>query len=1094
MRSSFELPRKGAPHVPVAMGDFDIEPPTAKENLFHPGLFDAVSSGGTPRKRNRFRRPATGSSNRSPLGDSSASGEATDAAAADAIDASAHELDAMPSSHPVKGVTITAEQMADLTKEERELLAKLSARLPALRPSATEPTTPPAAAKERAISPPHPPPPPQPPTPANSSAAALGSAASVAAAEAAAAAAVAALLASGAPLGGFTVGANGPLPVPPARRKPVSPPSATKPAVAAEVTSFARPSTALPTVSVPLHWSPPAASAAAGAFFGNGVTAQPSPIEVIMADAAPDIDDDSPQFSVGAGDEGARSSRSAGRRAKPASARRVPSVGRAGDGFGDEAGAAIEPTASLAERFRQVGLHSERDLSANVPTAATASSVPSIPGAPGAPAAGAGAFAPPPDLMFSIGAEEAAARRAGRRRPGTGFARSGAVSSEEAEGSTSAIPNAFSSTSSAAPPSSSSSSSSQLPASLLPKSRSAWEGGGAEAATASSSSSNSSTGAAAAAAAASNAAPVVTGGTAGLGDEPPKEDPAWRLAEEQKERGNRRYAIKSWAEANVCYQKAISELRKHAAWGTATAEGRALNTRAASYHANSAAALMQLARMADAVAECDAALRADSKLGKALLRVAHVQLMLGDTDEARRFYLEAAQVGNSAESEAGLKACADDEQQAARLHSELIMCRRAAASTMGSAASSQQLKGLLNALETACTRSPHNLTLRSLQAEALSASGRMTEAHALCEAQLATPAAHKGHASLWHCTLGRVLYDSSLLPEAADKLSESLARPNAPAGAKPLLRLVQKLETERTAGNNAFKRGDWTQAVEAYTRALAVDPTHARFNALLYCNRGAAHAKNNALQQALADCSAAIALNRSYAKAYLRRGELRARCGDRSRALEDLGAAQRLDASGPVGLEAQRRVAELRKEQAREAANAAGAAAGAGAGSGWDRARAHHGGSSGYAGAGASSRGAGSERPSTAVAPPPKAPNHYEVLGVEPSADADAIRKAYKKLCLKFHPDKHASSPMAEKAKAQDAFLAVQKAYDVLSDVTQRRTYDLEQRSRSRAGGLGGFGGARGAGPFGFASGMEDDLFSAFYGRHAQARAPPGRR
>jgi DnaJ family protein C protein 7 len=589
---------------------------------------------------------------------------------------------------------------------------------------------------------------------------------------------------------------------------------------------------------------------------------------------------------------------------------------------------------------------------------------------------------------------------------------------------------------------------------------------------------------------------VVTGGTAGLGDEPPKEDPAWRLAEEQKERGNRRYAIKSWAEANVCYQKAISELRKHAAWGTATAEGRALNTRAASYHANSAAALMQLARMADAVAECDAALRADSKLGKALLRVAHVQLMLGDTDEARRFYLEAAQVGNSAESEAGLKACADDEQQAARLHSELIMCRRAAASTMGSAASSQQLKGLLNALETACTRSPHNLTLRSLQAEALSASGRMTEAHALCEAQLATPAAHKGHASLWHCTLGRVLYDSSLLPEAADKLSESLARPNAPAGAKPLLRLVQKLETERTAGNNAFKRGDWTQAVEAYTRALAVDPTHARFNALLYCNRGAAHAKNNALQQALADCSAAIALNRSYAKAYLRRGELRARCGDRSRALEDLGAAQRLDASGPVGLEAQRRVAELRKEQAREAANAARDAAGAaaGAGSGWDRARAHHGGSSGYAGAGASSRGAGSERPSTAVAPPPKAPNHYEVLGVEPSADADAIRKAYKKLCLKFHPDKHASSPMAEKAKAQDAFLAVQKAYDVLSDVTQRRTYDLEQRSRSRAGGLGGFGGARGAGPFGFASGMEDDLFSAFYGRHAQARAPPGRR
>ena len=51
-----------------------------------------------------------------------------------------------------------------------------------------------------------------------------------------------------------------------------------------------------------------------------------------------------------------------------------------------------------------------------------------IPGTPAATTAGAGIFAPPPDLTFSIGAtEEAAARRAGRRRPATGFARSSAV-------------------------------------------------------------------------------------------------------------------------------------------------------------------------------------------------------------------------------------------------------------------------------------------------------------------------------------------------------------------------------------------------------------------------------------------------------------------------------------------------------------------------------------------------------------------------------------------------------------------------------------------------------------------------------------------
>ena len=65
-----------------------------------------------------------------------------------------------------------------------------------------------------------------------------------------------------------------------------------------------------------------------------------------------------------------------------------------------------------------------------------ASSVPStgIPGTPAATTAGAGIFAPPPDLTFSIGAtEEAAARRAGRRRPATGFARSSAVERRQVE-------------------------------------------------------------------------------------------------------------------------------------------------------------------------------------------------------------------------------------------------------------------------------------------------------------------------------------------------------------------------------------------------------------------------------------------------------------------------------------------------------------------------------------------------------------------------------------------------------------------------------------------------------------------------------------
>ena len=104
-------------------------------------------------------------------------------------------------------------------------------------------------------------------------------------------------------------------------------------------------------------------------------------------------------------------------------------------------------------------------------------------------------------------------------------------------------------------------------------------------------------------------------------------------------------------------------------------------------------------------------------------------------------------------------------------------------------------------------------------------------------------------------------------------------------------------------------------------------------------------------------------------------------------------------------------------------------------------------------------------------------PDHYGALGVDSGADADAIRKAYKKLCLKYHPDKAAGSSESEKEQAQKKFLEVQKAYEVLSDASQRRLYDAERSRRGGFGGFGGFGGRYGGSFGGFG---EDDLFGAF--------------
>ena len=79
--------------------------------------------------------------------------------------------------------------------------------------------------------------------------------------------------------------------------------------------------------------------------------------------------------------------------------------------------------------------------------------------------------------------------------------------------------------------------------------------------------------------------------------------------------------------------------------------------------------------------------------------------------------------------------------------------------------------------------------------------------------------------------------------------------------------------------------------------------------------------------------------------------------------------------------------------------------------------------------------------------------DYYQILGVSRSATDDELKKAYRKMALKFHPDKN-KAPDAE-----DKFKEAAEAYEVLSDAKKRNIYDQEEEGQGAAAGGGDCGG-----------------------------------
>src|ERR1700735_3080782 len=93
--------------------------------------------------------------------------------------------------------------------------------------------------------------------------------------------------------------------------------------------------------------------------------------------------------------------------------------------------------------------------------------------------------------------------------------------------------------------------------------------------------------------------------------------------------------------------------------------------------------------------------------------------------------------------------------------------------------------------------------------------------------------------------------------------------------------------------------------------------------------------------------------------------------------------------------------------------------------------------------------------------------DYYDVLGVAKGSDADEIKKAYRKMAIKYHPDKNQGDKAAE-----DKFKEAAEAYEVLSNPEKRQRYDqFGHAANAQSANGGGYGGG----------GMNmEDIFSQF--------------
>ncbi|XP_031272500.1 uncharacterized protein LOC116130971 [Pistacia vera] len=504
----------------------------------------------------------------------------------------------------------------------------------------------------------------------------------------------------------------------------------------------------------------------------------------------------------------------------------------------------------------------------------------------------------------------------------------------------------------------------------------------------------------------------------------------WRL------RGNQAYTNGHLSKAEDCYTQGINCVSK-------SENSRSCLRALMLCYSNRAATRMSLGRMRDALEDCMLAVAIDLNFLRVQVRAANCYLALGELEDASLYFKKCLLSGSDICVDRKIAVEASDGLRKAQKVSECM--QRSAEHLQNKTLNDAQ--SALAVIDEALLISYYSEKLLEMKAEALFMLRKYEEVIQLCEqtfdsaeknsptfnadSQLANLDRFEPSKDfrLWRCRLiFKSYFNLGRLEEAVASLEkqEKLGNGGKPLESSiPIVATVRELLRHKVAGNEAFQAGRHSEAIEHYTAALSCTVESHPFAAICFCNRAAAYKALGNITDAIADCSLSIALDGNYIKQLSVRKTLYEMIRDYWQAASDL---QRLIAL------------LLSKKESNQSC---------------DR-------STNYANDLRQARLRLTAIEEEARKDIPL--DMYLILGVEPSASASDIRKAYRKAALRHHPDKAGQSLVrndngddglwkeigAEVHNDADRlFKMIGEAYAVLSDPTKRSRYDLEEEMRN---------------------------------------------